>query len=225
MESREESCKITVEGFIRQYYENQEEIPQEIETLIFIFYFIKLDSKILNDAQIDTLIKLLPNANTINEFNLILRASDDGHEGELFCDRTHQKSSCFTIAQSKDNWIFGGYSKCARDKTANIGTDSKTFIEDDSLESFIFVLESPSDEYKQDVPHKWFVEHGERALYNYYNGFGYGNDWWVSFSKECHGYLGFGNSYDIKPETLKRNDYSNRFQVQIVDYEVWQINS
>ena len=65
MPSRQEKFRMIVEGFNRQD-KNSVSMPSEIETLIFLFYFIQMDSTILNDKQIDTLIELLPNSNKMD---------------------------------------------------------------------------------------------------------------------------------------------------------------
>lgn len=230
--SRAERFKLTVDGFIRRC-DNAEEIPKEIEALIFMFYFVTMDSKILNDKQIDTLIKLLPDSNMINNLQLIFRGSEDGHDRKSFCNKCDRKSPLFMIIKGipkesddkcMDEWIFGGYSNCAMNRKQR----DLTFIEDETLKSFIFMLESPVEKYNTDLPHKWYLRNKENAVYNYHNGFGYGNDWWVAFSDDnynrqypCYGYLNLGNSYDVpKPYTMITEGC---VFLKIVEYEVWHI--
>ena len=217
---RKQRFKIIVCGYLREQVLAQE-IPSEIERLIFMFYFFKMDSKLLEDKQIDTLIKLLPNSETMNELKLIFRATDDGFDCKSFHKKCDKKSPLFSIVKTRDNWIIGGYSKCEWD----ISLEMEGSVKDDKLESFIFVLESPDDKYKKDLPHKWFVESPSQnpdayALYNYDDGFGYGNDWWVEWKDGSIGsFIAFGTSYDVKPENMRMR---RTIKISVDDYEIWQ---
>eukprot|EP01084_Bolivina_argentea_P130276 229980_1 len=218
--STQQRKRLVVHGYIKKITEQiSKPIPSDIEQIIFKFYDIKLDSKLLEETDIHYIYDILPDVSDIHDFKLLLRATDDGFDKETFHKVCDFKSPILSIVISAEGDIFGGYSKLQ-------WSQSEKWRSDPQLESFIFVLKASEKNISaknHKPPFKWFVKKDsfERAVYDYHDGFGYGLDWFVGWNaneKSKRANQRLGHSYGF----LSKYAFTMHFN-KLVDYEIWQI--
>ena len=116
---------------------------------------INIDSKIIiyeNNYKIK-LIKWLKNPNNkiknenknLSEIILLYRGSRDGFEAKTFHEKCDIKGETLTIIESKDNFIFGGYTEINWDSTVWNGKvgENNNARRDGKGNEFIFTLKNP----------------------------------------------------------------------------------
>lgn len=207
---------LIVGGFIRIYKGLDVYIPKEIECVIFQFYDIKLDTTILNESEVEYIYNILANIGDIDDFKLLLRASEDGFDANSFHKLCDYKSPILSIIISNEGDIFGGYSN-------KEWINGEYWISDIDCKSFIFVLRDGNDNNNDKIPFKWFIKNDccDHAVYDYHDGFGYGLDIFVGWNaniKKKRSNQRLGHSYG----PYKRYKTTKYFD-KLVDYEIWQI--
>ena len=116
---------ITTYGYIRRESKKYNIIiPNELIKIIFSFYKIYIDSKILSEDEIYGLYDLLcKHFKTKNiDWNLLWRGSDHGFDFNSFYNKCYNINDCIVIINTKDsNDVFGGYTKVGF-KKVNFGS-------------------------------------------------------------------------------------------------------
>ena len=180
--------KHCVFGFIRKcqslfktneaYYQ----IHKSIQYSILLFYYASIDSKILSDEEIDTLLSMFAEQNKFKElgpysYDLLYASYRDGIGEKPFKKLCHDKKNLVCLIETKAGNVWGGYtSKGWR------GTPKRQAQDDDK--SFLFVIRS-----KDNHPSRIFnVLKTANALYNQDNGY------CIFGSASCYGILGSGES-------------------------------
>ena len=102
----------TVHGWIRENYGDN--FLDDIAQLIFTFYRVILDSKILSDSEREALMNLLfekmPNQNKISmKTKLLFRASEHDYDWKEFHKHCENKGPTVTIIHNEYDRVFGGY--------------------------------------------------------------------------------------------------------------------
>lgn len=103
---------LTVYGWIRGNYDG--DFLDDIIDIIFTFYRLLLESKILTEPEIEGFINLLfdkvPNENKKSlSTKLLFRASEHNYISKQFHTHCDNKGPTVTIIQNEHNYVFGGY--------------------------------------------------------------------------------------------------------------------
>ena len=105
-------------------------------------YIQNLDSKIVNDAKLNNLLKEWINPDIKICAKLLYRLSRDGSTYQAYQNLCLNKAPTLTLAHSIDGFKFGGYTTCSFD-------DSNTNKKDDV--SFLFSLDKKKKYFKRNI--------------------------------------------------------------------------
>ena len=219
----EEKQQKTVYGYLRNNYDGI--YPDDIIKLIYMFYLLSIDSKIINDEEQSSLLNLL--YNTLKEkdnyknmksmnVELLYRGSENSYLASKFHELCNNKGATITIAHNEKDYVFGGFTS----KSWTDGHSTKSI----DPNAFLFVI-------RPNVKAFGFAggnKDGDDAICHYTDYgpvFGAGADLWI------HNRCTQGNNNGANPTTyaFKTNemlgseydDGSHYFK--ITDYEVFSV--
>ena len=123
MQQRQE---LTVHGYVKRNY--KQNIPIEIIEMIYKFYLLFFDTKIMNDDEQLSLVNLVWNELKKHDnckdmrgmnFDLLYRASENEYSATKFHQKCDEKGATITIAHNNEyDSIFGGYASESWPKTS-----------------------------------------------------------------------------------------------------------
>ena len=222
MEQRERDL---VAGFVRKNY--VELIPIEIIEIIYMFYLILIDTKILSKSEQLSLYNLLygvlhkrqpevKNRKKKKKMNLqidlLYTASENEFNAHKFHDTCNHKGPTITIIHNEYDYIFGGYIDKSWNKQEQTQNDPNSFLF--SIRPNVKIYELADDHTD-----------GENAVWsNYAFGptFGQGNDICVRSEAKASGY---SRSYNMKESEIfgvERDAVKSTFMLK--EYEVFSVS-
>ena len=106
--NRQQRDGLLISGYIRNNCNAF--IIDGIHDIIFMFYFCKIDSNILNDNETEILLDMITKHRNIeSEWKLIYRASIHGGKRNIFFDRLKNQKPSLHIIETTDGDVFGGF--------------------------------------------------------------------------------------------------------------------
>ena len=129
--------RLTVYGWIRENYDKQ--FLDDIINIIFIFYRIKLDTKILTQKEQESFYKFLfdslkaqkmnQNMKSINT-KLLFRASQHNYNSNAFHKYCDNQGPTITIIHNEHDYVYGGYANKSwfTSYSAKYMTDPNAFL-------------------------------------------------------------------------------------------------
>ena len=104
---------MLIDGFIREIEQSSKNciIPKIINSICFKFYYVLIDSLILNENEKIIFIELLNKSkrNISNNLKLVYRASRDGYTANVFHKKCNNMGKTICLIKTDINNIFGGY--------------------------------------------------------------------------------------------------------------------
>ena len=177
----EERQELAVHGFVRRNYNRR--YPDDVITIIYTFYLLRMESNILDFNEQMSLMNLLFEALGKQKGNesiksihtsLLFRASEHGHSAKLFRVHCDHEGPNIVIMHNEHEHVYGAYKSKSWDKEQDWTDDENAFL---------FVVRPTVKVFG--------LKKGEETVEGaicYYSGFGpmfgRGNDLWVSH--KCH---------------------------------------
>ena len=133
-----ERTKDLIHGFIRIYAEtvmnDTQTIPPLIKSLCLLFFYAFIDSTILTEDEIQIFDQLLykndkyKHLGTNHSFKLIYKCSKDGFNATKWNKAVVGKQNVFFIIHTRDNNVFGGYTKQGYQSKYGNSEDEDAFL-------------------------------------------------------------------------------------------------
>ena len=220
----EEKQNKTVYGYVRNNYNGV--YPEDIIKLIYMFYLLCIDSKIINDKGQSSLLNLLydtlkgkedyKNIKSMDT-KLLYRASENSYLASKFHELCNNKGATITIARSDKDYVFGGFtSQSWEDKNAKNSTDPNAFLFAIRPNIKVFGFTEPYKDGRKAIGH--YRKYGPT--------FGNGTDIWIH--NRCN--IGENNgahptTYAFKiSEMFGGEDFAGASHYfKITDYEVFSV--
>ena len=164
----ERQQKEVVYGYIRQIHD--ESCPVEIIEIIYRYYLIMIDSKILTTTEQSLLYNLLYNALQKNnksdkriinvKLDLLYRASQNEFKAGIFHMECDERGPTITVIHNNYNHIFGGY--------VNKSWNANNYPTDDP-DSFLFCINPTVKLYelKDDYDQEQEIDYNAFATWNF----------------------------------------------------------
>ena len=103
-----DKCILLISGFIRDNCERY--IIDELQQVIFIFYYNPINSNILNDNERSILLDMITKHRNIqSEYKLIYRATRDGCTRKAFYNKLQTQKPSLHIIETSDGDVFGAF--------------------------------------------------------------------------------------------------------------------
>ena len=142
--------KDIVYGFIKDVFksfpsDNSYYTPDGlISSICLLYYFTRINSKILTVKESSAFINLLEKESKFNnlgnyKWNLIYRLSDDGFSFNIFREKCHELKNIVAIIHSDTNNVFGGYLSVGWQKYEDY------FAYQKDPNAFLFLIRSSKD--------------------------------------------------------------------------------
>ena len=205
--------RTLIEGYMKRF---SLEYVQDIAELIYKFYFLCFDSKLLNDDEQMTLINLLWHrfhqnkvVNNLIDFALLYRASEHAFSTHEFHQQCCHKGATITIIHNNKDFIFGGYA------SKSWPTPNGREVKDPN--AFLFVIRPHVKVFELAAGSK----DGRRAYWCYAGYgpiFGGGSDLYVAKSKKG---ASMPKTYEFEREVFCGDSNGH---IDVKDYEVFSVS-
>eukprot|EP00483_Globobulimina_turgida_P009540 UN09559 len=218
-----DKCNSLVHGYIRNIQQllTKQIIPESITRICFQFYFIMIDSVILDDGTMNVFVNLFRKYNKVHNDNgalefscldLIYRASVDGWGSSDFHKKCDNKSNTITIIHNRADNIFGGYASIPWTQDSGYKSDDKALIflikSSTNLNPQIFGLKVSTT---AETP--WRAVHHYDCTQNWMFGFGDGHDIGIHSNSNNNYESRVWTSYYNTPTTFYLNGGEQHYAV------------